>query len=62
MKVSELIKELKAAGCYVVRQGGNHEIWYSPITGMKSPVSRHTSQELPSGTEKSIRKILGINK
>ncbi len=47
---SKLVKEiLKAAGCYLVRQGkGDHEIWYSPISGTTFPVdgdikSRHTA-------------------
>jgi hypothetical protein len=30
----ELKKVLSDAGCYFERQGkGDHEIWYSPITG-----------------------------
>ena len=32
MKVSEIKKLLKKAGCYCIREGDNHEIWYSPIT------------------------------
>lgn len=35
----DLERKLKAAGCYYVRPGGNHEIWYSPITGKNFPVS-----------------------
>ena len=44
-----LKKLLKEAGCYFVRQGkGDHEIWYSPISGINFPVdsnlkSRHTA-------------------
>ncbi|MBD9177947.1 MAG: type II toxin-antitoxin system HicA family toxin [Odoribacter splanchnicus] len=60
MKTSELIKLLLAAGCYIVRNGGNHDIWFSPITGNKFPVGRHQSQEVPKGTERSIRKQAGI--
>ncbi|MDR2742422.1 MAG: type II toxin-antitoxin system HicA family toxin [Treponema sp.] len=30
---------LKAHGCYFVRHGkGDHDIWYSPITGKNFPV------------------------
>jgi len=42
-------KVLKENGCYFDRQGkGDHEMWYSPITGLKFPVdscikSRHTA-------------------
>ena len=33
MRTSELVKLLKKHGCYQVREGARHEIWYSPITG-----------------------------
>ena len=32
MKYSELHKKLREAGCYIVRQGSNHPIWFSPLT------------------------------
>lgn len=60
MKYNELTALLGAAGCYVVRKGGNHNIWYSPITGKKFPVARHGSKEVPNGTERSIKKLAGI--
>ncbi len=60
MKVSELVKELKRAGCFKTREGSNHEIWISPITGKKFQIPRHYSQELPIGTEKDIRKKAGL--
>jgi len=40
---------LREAGCYFVRPGkGDHEIWFSPISGKNFPVdqkikSRHTA-------------------
>lgn len=47
---TEAVKlKLKDIGCGFDRQGkGDHEIWYSPITGKKFPVdqdikSRHTA-------------------
>ena len=45
----EVKKLLAAAGCRLERQGkGDHEIWYSPRTGVRFPVdgnmrSRHTA-------------------
>jgi hypothetical protein len=45
----ELIKQLKAANCKLVRHGkGDHDIWESPINGCRFPVdakilSRHTA-------------------
>lgn len=60
MKYSELIAKLKAAGCYLIRHGANHDMWYSPITKKEFPVPRHLSKEAAKGTEKSIRKLAGI--
>ncbi len=60
MKVSEMKKLLKQIGCRKIRVGANHEIWYSPITDRKFQVPRHQSQELPTGTEKQIRKESGL--
>lgn len=60
MKSSDLIRDLKAAGCELKRQGkGGHQIWYSPITGKTFPVP-HPKGSLPVGTIKSIRKSAGI--
>lgn len=44
MKGSELRKLLKKYGCYFDRDGGNHEIWYSPITKKQFPVPRHADE------------------
>lgn len=60
MKVSEMKKLLKQIGCRKIRDGANHEIWYSPITDRKFQVPRHQSQEVPTGTEKQIRKESGL--
>lgn len=46
---AELKRVLREAGCSLVRQGrGDHEIWYSPISGLRFVVdgsiqSRHTA-------------------
>ena len=35
----EVKRLLKEKGCYAVRQGkGDHQIWYSPISGRHFPV------------------------
>lgn len=60
MKSSDLIKELKAAGCELARNpGGSHQIWWSPNTGKIFPVP-HPKKDLPIGTLRSIRKLAGI--
>ena len=60
MKYSELHKKLKEAGCYPLREGGNHPIWFSPLTGNKFPTSKHESQEVKSGTLNCILKRAGL--
>ncbi|MCD8334407.1 MAG: type II toxin-antitoxin system HicA family toxin [Clostridiales bacterium] len=60
MRYSELEKQLKKAGCTVLREGANHCIWYSPITGKRFPVSRHKTEEIPKGTLKSILRDAGL--
>ncbi len=60
MKYSELEKILKKAQCYVSKEGANHTLWYSPITGQTFPVSRHKTEEVPIGTLKSIKRAAGI--
>ena len=60
MKYSELEKILKKAQCYVSKEGANHTLWYSPITGQTFPVSRHKTEEVPTGTLKSIKRAAGI--
>lgn len=60
MKFSELKKILKKNGCKMVREGANHEIWYSEITGKEFPVGRHNSKEVATGTQKAIFKQAGL--
>lgn len=60
MRTSELVKMLKAAGCYKIREGSNHEIWFSPITGKIFQVGRHATEEVRSGTCNRIMKDAGL--
>ena len=60
MKYSELEKLLKQAGCYALKEGANHTIWFSPSTGQKFPVGRHRMEYVPMGTLKSIKRAAGI--
>ena len=61
MKVSELNRLLRQAGCYETRTHlGGHEEWYSPITDKRFRVPRHQSKEVASGTLNSIKKAAGI--
>ena len=60
MKYKQLKAELSAAGCYLLRAGGNHEIWFSPITVKRFPVPSHGAKEVPPSTERYIRKNAGL--
>lgn len=60
MKYSELIRELKDAGCYPVASGARHDRWYSPITDSFFYVPRHQTKEVPTGTLNSLKKEAGI--
>lgn len=60
LKVSELTKRLKKAGCYLLQHGKEHDEWYSPITGKKFRVPRHQSKEMANGTVNRILKDAGI--
>ncbi len=62
MKVSELLKLLRKNGIAFHSSGGNHDIYYSPITNKKFPVPRHLSKEIPTGTLKKIMKLAGLEK
>jgi predicted RNA binding protein YcfA (HicA-like mRNA interferase family) len=60
VKTSELIKLLKKASCYRIRSGGNHDIWYSPVTGRSFVVPRHGAKEIKTGTAESTMKDAGL--
>ena len=60
VRYSEVEKLLKKAKCTVFREGANHTMWYSPITGKTFPVSRHRSEEVPEGTLKAIMRDAGL--
>ncbi len=60
MTYGELKRLLKKNGCIIIREGSNHEIWYSPITNEQFPIGRHTKEEVPKGTLQSIKKAAGL--
>lgn len=60
MKISELIKKLKKADCYILKKGTNHDIWYSPKAKKTFLVARHPSKEIKKGTADGILKDAGL--
>jgi mRNA interferase HicA len=41
MKRTKLIKHLTKCGCYLLREGGNHSIFFNPKSEKISTVPRH---------------------
>lgn len=60
MKYSEVEKKLKKAGCYWVKDGKKHPMWFSPITGRFFQLGYHRSEEVKDGTLKSISRDSGV--
>lgn len=60
MRVSELIKKPVQNGVVLKREGGRHDLYYSPVTQKTFPVSRHRTEELPAGTLAAILKQAGV--
>ena len=60
MKYSEVERKLKIYGCYYVKNGKKHPIWFSPITGKEFDLSHHKSEEVKRGTLKNISRNSGI--
>ena len=60
MTTAELLKLLKKLGCTFIRNGGRHDIYFSPITGKQFPVGRHNKEEVPNGTLQNILKCAGL--
>ena len=58
MKQKELLRHLRKFGCYLKREGKEHELWLNPQTGHIQAVPRHT--EIPNNLAKKICKALGI--
>lgn len=61
-KFAELKREFQKAGCYKISEGSNHEWWFSPITGERFQMGRHSQEEVKVTTEKSLRKQAGVPK
>jgi len=57
---AEIVAALKAAGCSFRRAGkGDHEIWFSPLTGRTFTVDRGS---LSRHTANAVMKQAGIDK
>jgi len=61
MKYSEVERKLKKEGCYFIRDGKKHPIWFSPLSGKEFQLSKHRSEEVKIGTLKSISRDSGVD-
>ena len=61
MKYNELERLVKKAGCYYTgEEEAGHPLWINPKTKVKFPMSHHRSQEVATGTLRSIKRAAGI--
>lgn len=60
MKFSELCRKLEKAGWYVERTKKHHMYVHDKKPGIKIPVGKHGSKEVPKGTLNSILKQAGL--
>ena len=58
MKLRKLIQHLEKQRCYLLREGGNHTIYYNPKNGKISAVPRH--KEVKKFTARKICKDLEV--
>ena len=55
MKLRDLERRLRIAGCYLKREGRSHSLWINPKNGIIEAVPRHSDIKEPLA-----RKILKI--
>lgn len=60
MTQAELRRLLEKNGCKLIRSGGRHDFYYSPITGREVMVGRHAKEEVRTGTLHKMLKDAGI--
>jgi predicted RNA binding protein YcfA (HicA-like mRNA interferase family) len=60
MKKNEVERKLTRSGCYIIRQGKEHEVWFSPITNQTISIPRHGAKEVATGMLRKIEKISGV--
>ena len=60
MKRKDLVRQLSAAGCVLLRHGSRHDVYLNPRNGMKQPVPRHN--EIDENLARHIKKYLGLDK
>jgi len=60
MRYNELERKLRKTGFFLLQHGKRHDVWLNPSNGNKAVIPRHGNEEVPTGTLKSIFKMLGL--
>jgi mRNA interferase HicA len=47
MRRKDLVWQIEAQGCYLLRHGSRHDVYITPKNGMKQPVPRHKEIDDP---------------
>ncbi len=58
MKRSALLRHLRKHGCFLKREGKEHSLWSSPLTGRVEAIPRHV--EVPNNLARKICRSLGL--
>jgi mRNA interferase HicA len=58
MKRVKLIRHLNRQGCYLLREGSNHSLFYNPVNNKVSTIPRHS--EIKKFISQKICKDLDI--
>jgi mRNA interferase HicA len=58
VKQRELLRHLRRHGCFLKREGKEHELWANPLTGHIEAVPRH--QEIPNNLARKICRALSV--
>jgi len=56
MKRTDLVRKIESSGCLLIRNGGKHDWYTNPRTGVSQPVPRH--REVKEILAKSILRKL----
>lgn len=59
MKRKDLIRHLEKQGCFFLREGSNHTVFFNPITRQTSTIPRH--KEVNDFLAKKICKDLSVS-
>ena len=58
MKRVDLIRHIESHGCRLLREGGNHSVYYNPVNNQTTAILRH--REINSFIARKICRDLGI--